>query len=201
MLKIGLTGGIGSGKSMIAEIFRALDIPVFDADAEAKKIMSTDEDLVVRIKNEFGPEAYSGKTLNRSHISKIVFKDPAKLEKLNAWVHPATIRAAARWWMKQEAPYAVKEAALIFEAGSADGLDAIVGVSAPKTLRLKRVLDRDRLSREEILQRMDRQIDDDLKMRLCDHVIVNDEIQLVLPQVLKLHEVFLARSKQIWKGQ
>ncbi|MDB5229797.1 MAG: dephospho-CoA kinase [Chitinophagaceae bacterium] len=195
MLKIGLTGGIGSGKSVVADIFRALNIPVFDADFEAKKIMSGDEELISQVKKEFGEESYTEKTLNRSYLAKIVFADPYKLEKLNALVHPATIRAAQKWWQQQNAPYVVKEAALIFEAGSGDELDEIIGVFAPKYVRLKRVLDRDKLSKEEILQRMDGQIDDQIKMRLCDHVIMNDETQMVLPQVLKLHERFLEKSK------
>lgn len=188
MLKIGLTGGIGSGKSTVAEIFKVLGIAVFDADAAAKNIMNEDDQLKERIIQTFGTDTYTDGVLNRQVLGGIVFKDPLKLEQLNALVHPATIAAAERWMTEQKGAYAVKEAALFFEAGSATGLDYIIGVTAPKTVRIKRVMDRDGVSRDEVLTRMARQIDDDIKMRLCDFVIVNDDQQLLIPQVLKIHE-------------
>lgn len=194
MLKIGLTGGIGSGKSVVAKVFETLGIPVFYADAEAKKLMEEDERLAEAISSEFGKEAYADKKLNRPFLARLVFNDPFKLEKLNALVHPATLEAADRWMQRQTAPYVIKEAALLFEAGSAGKLHKVVGVYAPQHLRLKRVMDRDGITREEVLARMSRQIEETIKMKLCDHVVVNDEQQLVIPQVWQLHQQFLAEA-------
>ncbi|WP_207493825.1 dephospho-CoA kinase [Aridibaculum aurantiacum] len=191
MLKIGLTGGIGSGKTAVAKIFEVLGIPVFYADAQAKEIMTKDKALVAAITGEFGAEVYTDGVLNRPYLANVVFNDPFKLEKLNAIVHPATIRAADAWMAEQKAPYVIKEAALLFEAGSAGHLDLIIGVYAPQHLRMKRVMDRDGVTRDEVIARMNRQIQETVKMRLCDHVVVNDEQQLVIPQVLALHKQFL----------
>ena len=188
MLKIGLTGGIGSGKSTVALIFQVLGIPVFDADKEAKFLMENDESLVQSIKGIFGNESYNGKSLNRTYIANIVFNDPYKLSLLNAVVHPATIRSANEWMKAQNTPYVVKEAALMFEAGSADNLDYVIGVTAPQHLRIQRVIERDKVTREQVLSRMDRQLDDSIKMKLCDFVLINDEQQLLIPQVVKVHK-------------
>ena len=194
MLKVGLTGGIGSGKTVVANVFKVLGIPVFDADAVAKEIMSTDEQLIAAIRRTFGEETYSGNSLNRKILSGKVFSDPVQLEKLNALVHPATIRAAQQWYAEQNAPYAIKEAALMFEAGSASGLDFVIGVYAPRALRIKRVMERSQLSREEVLARISRQIDDNIKMRLCDFVIVNDEQQMIVPQIIRIHQQLLEKA-------
>lgn len=196
MLKVGLTGGIGSGKTIVAEIFRVLGIPVFDADTAAREIMETDTSLIAAIKAAFGDETYSGTKLNRKLLASKVFHDPFELEKLNALVHPAAIQAGLDWAAQQNAPYVIKEAALMFEAGSAFNLQYVIGVTAPKSLRIKRVMERSSMTRDEILSRMSRQVDDSIKMRLCDYVIVNDEQQMVLPQVLRLHEQLLQQSKE-----
>lgn len=190
-MRIGITGGIGSGKSVVAGIFSVLGIPVFDADREAKILMETDPGLRQRITEKFGDAAYQNNKLNRKFLSSVVFNDPYKLEVLNAIVHPAAIAAAENWAGKQQAQYVVKEAALFFEAGSTQGIDFMVGVFAPQHLRIKRAMDRDGLTREEVLARMNRQIDETIKMRLCDFVVMNDEQQLLIPQVLNLHQRFL----------
>jgi dephospho-CoA kinase len=194
MLRIGLTGGIGSGKTTVAKIFELLKVPVYYADAASKRLYHTDRDLIKDIKKHFGEDVYTNEQLNRSKLAAIVFADPAKLELLNQLVHPPTIRDAEEWMKKQSAPYAVKEAALLFESGSAGGLDLIVGVSAPLSLRLKRVMDRDSVSREAVLERMKHQINEEMKMKLCDFVIQNNEQALVIPQVLDLHQQFLERA-------
>jgi dephospho-CoA kinase len=191
MLKIGLTGGIGSGKSIVAQIFEVLGIPVFYADSEAKQIMETDSDLVSAITKTFGFESYVEGRLNRAYIAKIVFNDSFRLDQLNALVHPATIAAAEQWMNQQNAPYVIKEAALLFESGSGAHLDYIVGVYAPQHIRIKRVMDRDALTREDIMTRMSRQISEVIKMKLCDYTINNDEQQLLIPQVMSLHEKFI----------
>jgi dephospho-CoA kinase len=191
MLKIGLTGGIGSGKSAVAGIFNVLGIPVFDADTNAKLVMETDAALTSSIKRLFGEESYSEGKLNRPYIANLVFSDAYKLEQLNALVHPATITAANNWMQQQTTPYVIKEAALLFEAGSAAHLDYVIGVYAPQQIRIKRVMDRDKVTREQVLARMNRQINEEIKMKLCDFVLVNDEQQLLIPQVLQLHERFV----------
>lgn len=196
MLKVGLTGGIGSGKSIVAEVFKVLGIPVFDADSAAKQIMETDQQLISKIKAEFGEETYTVNKLNRKVLADKVFNDSFQLEKLNAIVHPASIQAGLDWAEMQTAPYVIKEAALMFEAGSAFNLQFVIGVYAPKALRIKRVMDRSNMTRDEVLIRMSRQVNDNIKMRLCDFVIVNDEQQMILPQILKLHDHLLTKSKE-----
>jgi dephospho-CoA kinase len=185
-----LTGGIGSGKTIVSEIFSALGVPVFYADDAAKTIMNEDAALRQQLIILFGDEAYNKNTLNRKYIADIVFNDAFKLEQLNALVHPATIAAADAWMQQQTTPYVVKEAALMFEAGAAAHLDYVIGVHAPQALRIQRVMQRDGITREEAYARMNNQIDETIKMKLCDFVIVNDEQQAVLPQVLGLHEKF-----------
>ena len=191
MLKVGLTGGIGSGKTTVSQIFSVLGIPVFYADDTAKAIMNEDENLKQNIIDLFGQEAYKENILNRKFIAEIVFKDAFKLEQLNALVHPVTIAAAENWMSKQKTAYVIKEAALMFESPAAANLDYVIGVYAPQVLRLQRAMHRDNLKREDVLARMNNQIDETIKMKLCDFVIINDEQQAVLPQVLSLHEKFL----------
>jgi dephospho-CoA kinase len=191
MLKIGLTGGMGSGKTTVSKIFSVLGVPVFYADDVAKIIMNEDADLKQSIINAFGVDAYSNNTLNRKYIADIVFNDKFKLDRLNALVHPVTLAAADKWFSRQTSPYVIKEAALMFEAGAAAHLDYVIGVHAPQQLRLQRVMQRDNSIREQVLARMNSQIDETIKMKLCDFVIVNDEKEAVLPQVLLLHEKLL----------
>lgn len=196
MLRVGITGGIGSGKSTVAKVFEVLGIPVYYADSAAKNIMQEDEELKTLLKKHFGEETYKEGILDRSHLSSLVFNNRQKLDLLNALVHPATIRGAAQWMNAQTTPYAIKEAALIFESGSQDQLDFIIGVYAPVHLRIKRVMDRDKITREEVQHRMQFQIEESIKMRLCDAVVSNDEQQLVIPQVLKLHEQLLQQARK-----
>ena len=195
MLKIGLTGGIGSGKTVVAKVFSVLGIPVFDADKEAKLIMENDNDLINLISNTFGNECYTNGKLNRPHLATLVFNDSKKLKQLNAIVHPATIASAEKWFEEQTGPYAIKEAALLFEAGSAASLDYIIGVSAPPEIRMQRVMERDKISMEDVSSRIIRQMDDLEKMRLCDFVIENDDRKCVIEQVLHLNDIFLASKK------
>jgi dephospho-CoA kinase len=153
--------------------------------------METNEELVLSIKNLFGKESYIKGKLNRSYIANLVFNNPSKLEQLNALVHPATIVAANNWMQQQKTPYIIKEAALLFEAGTAANLDFIIGVYAPQHLRIQRVMERDNATQEQTLARMERQMNEEAKMKLCDFMLVNDEEQLLIPQVLGLHEKFL----------
>ena len=196
VLKIGLTGGIGSGKSTVAQIFEVLGIPVYYADIAAKRLMNEDAEIRSAITRVFGHGAYANNILDRKYISSIVFSDPAKLESLNGIVHPATKKDGENWMSLQTTPYAMHEAALIFEAKVSDRLDYVIGVSSPQELRIKRAMERDNLSREEVLKRMSKQLDEELKMSKCDFVLINDEQQLLIPQVLELHEKLIQESKQ-----
>ena len=192
VLRVGLTGGIGSGKSTVAGIFEVLGIPVYYADDAAKKLMNENRALKEKIIEHFGEYAYKDGMLNRSYIGQQVFKNKEKLTLLNSLVHPVTIRDGAEWMQQQITRYAIKEAALIFESGSQKDLDYVIGVSAPEQLRISRAVKRDNITAEAVLMRMKNQIAEEEKMKLCDFVIYNDEQQALLPQVLKLHGQLLA---------
>jgi len=195
MIKIGLTGGIGSGKTTVAKIFELLGIPVYYADDAAKRIMNEDEELKTAIQKQFGKDAYDNEGLDRTFLSAKVFTDPVQLEILNSLVHPATIRDAAKWMSQQKTSYTIKEAALIFESGAAEHLDYVIGVYAPTQLRIKRAMERNHLGYEEVTQRINKQVDENIKMKLCDFVIYNDEQHLLIPQVIELHKKLLRFSK------
>ncbi len=187
MLKVGLTGGIGAGKSIVAKVFEVLGIPVYQADDAAKKLMETNKELMDLIKINFSENAYVEGKLNRKFLANIVFNDKEKLKVLNSLVHPFTIQDGIDWMNKQDAPYAIKEAALIFESGSQHAFDVIIGVFAPQAMRVNRTLKRDQTTRELVLERMDNQLDDSLKMKLCNEILINDEQKLLLPQIVSLH--------------
>jgi dephospho-CoA kinase len=195
MLKIGLTGGIGSGKSTVARIFETLGIPVYYADDAARRIMNNDKELKAVLVKHFGEETYQEDQLNRSYLASVVFNNKEKLELLNSLTHPATIRDANRWIQEQTSPYIIKEAALLFESGADKYLDQVIGVDAPLDLRIRRTMDRDRITRDEVLQRINRQMNEEEKIKRCDFIVYNNEQQLVIPQVLKLHEEFLGKNR------
>jgi dephospho-CoA kinase len=197
MLKIGITGGIGSGKTTVCRVFELLGIPVFYADNVAKTIMQTDSQLKNEILNAFGTESYSiDGQLNRPYISSIVFKDQSQLNKLNALVHPAVFRAFDRWISEQqEVPYILKEAALLYESESYEMCDLSILVISPESTRISRIKARDHISEEEIMLRMKRQFSDEQKMKLANHILINDENRLLIPQILDLHQQFLKISR------
>ena len=195
MIKVGLTGGIGSGKSTVAKVFEVLGIPVYYADEAAKRLMNADEELKEKIKLQFGNEVYKNRQLDKKYLADIVFASPEKLALLNALVHPATLKDAERWMQKQTTPYCIKEAALIFESGAQQNLDYVIGVTAPAPLRILRTIHRDGVTKEEVIARMDKQMDDTIKMELCDFVITNDEQEMLLPQILELHKKLLLLSE------
>jgi dephospho-CoA kinase len=194
VLKVGITGGMGSGKSTVAKVFEVLGIPVYYADDAAKRLMNEDETLKQQLEKQFGKETYIDGALNRKYLSALVFNNEEKLALLNSIVHPATLRDAEHWMQQQKTPYAIKEAALIFESGAQRQLDYVIGVYAPVSLRIQRVIKRDHITREEVKARMEKQIDEAIKMRLCNYVITNDEQELVIPQVIKIHEALLIKN-------
>jgi dephospho-CoA kinase len=194
MLKVGLTGNIGSGKTTVAKVFELLGIPVFYADDEAKKVMITDQLLIEGIKQTFGMQAYfDDGSLNRKYISGIVFNNKAELEKLNALVHPAVFRAFESFDQQhKDAPYVIREAAILFESGSYKMCDRAIMITAPLETRIARVMERDGISRADVENREARQLSQDEKLKLANDVIINDGKQLVIPQVIALHELYLS---------
>jgi dephospho-CoA kinase len=194
-LRIGLTGGIGSGKTLVASIFHHLGIPIYYADQAAKDLQNSDPEIREKLTHLFGNELYKDGNLNKVYLASIVFSNPEKLKALNAVMHPATLQAAANWMQKQSTPYAIKEAALIFEANAQKDLDFVIGVYAPKEIRLKRTMLRDNSSAEQVLKRMQNQMDEEQKMKLCQFVIINDENQLLIPQILAIHNQLIELSK------
>lgn len=191
MLRIGITGGIGSGKTTVCKIFETLEIPIYYADDRAKWLMVHSPSLQTGISQLFGEEAYhQDGSLNRAHIGSIAFKDTAKLQKLNALVHPAVFVDGEHWQREQlalGAPYTLKEAALIYESGSDKALDKVIVVTAPEVLRIERVMERDDIAAEAVRERIDKQMPEEEKVALADFVIYNDGQQSLIKQVLAIH--------------
>jgi dephospho-CoA kinase len=197
MLKIGITGNIGSGKTTVSKVFELLGIPVFYADFHAKKVMTHDAILVAAIRTNFGAEAYfADGSLNRKHISAIVFNNQAELEKLNALVHPAVFRAFDDWaTLFNNVFYVLKEAAILFESGSNFQCDKTIVVAAPLDVRIQRVMQRDQLTAEEVLRREKKQMPQAEKEAKADFIILNDAQTMVIPQVLQIHQQLLELAK------
>lgn len=197
MLKIGITGGIGSGKSVICRIFSQLGIAVYDADRAAKRLIDSDGTLKWQIKKEFGDTIFDMQNnLKRKELAGIVFINPDALQKLNQLIHPVVKKDFDKWVLqRQHLPYIIKEAAILFESGANEGLDYVIVVSAPEKLRMQRVMKRDEISEEKVKARSMNQMSEEEKIKRSDFVISNDEIQLVIPQVVALHNKFLSLKK------
>ncbi len=196
ILKVGITGGIGSGKTTVCKIFELLGIPVYYADGQAKQLMVSDPRLVAGVKKLFGPDSYlPNGALNRPFIAEKVFSDDRKLEQLNHLVHPAVAEDGDRWHHAQEnVPYTLKEAALLFESGNHRQLDKLITVFAPEELRIRRVVERDHSSPEEVRARMAKQMPEEEKMKRSDFVVYNDGKHSLIRQVLDIHNALLAIS-------
>lgn len=189
MQKIGVTGGIGAGKSIVCQVFSHLGVPVFNADAQAKAIMHKDPEVKQQLTARYGSDLYdaAGK-LNRKKLAGIVFKDEAGRKFVNEVVHPAVGRAFERWAGRQDAPCVIEEAAILIESGTYKKMDAVVLVTAPKELRIKRVMKRDSTTREAVTSRMAKQWDERAKKAMAHYIIANDDKQLVIPQVLTVYQ-------------
>lgn len=194
MLKIGITGGIGSGKSTVCKIFELLEVPVYYADVRAKELMTSDFELVNQIKDFFGDQSYDEQgNLNRGHLASIVFKDKTKLIHLNSLVHPAVARDSEAWQKENSAaPYTIKEAALLFESGSYKNLDKIITVFAPLEIRINRVMERDSVGREAVLARIKNQMPEEEKIAKADFLIDNSGEKSLIDQVISLHKEITA---------
>ena len=195
-LKIGITGGIGTGKTTVCRIFELLGVPVYYADARAKLVMQTDQQLIASIKTVFGDVVYTDGILNRSVLGALVFNDVNLLHQLNALVHPAVFRDFKQWSKDQNCKYVLKEAAILFESGSDQDCDYTLLVKSPLSLRISRIMQRDTMSREDIMKRMDKQMSEEEKEKRADLCILNDEVNLVIPQVLELHKRFVTLSER-----
>ena len=196
MLRVGLTGGIGSGKSLICSILEKFRVPVYYADAEARRLMNADPGLKDRIRALMGEKAYRNEELDRKYLAERLFGNQEMLEAMNALVHPAVHKDFNVWTQAyKEAPYVVKEAAILFESGAHRELDSTVLVFAPVELRIRRVMERDQCDREAVLKRMSHQMAEDELKELADHVIVNDGEQMLLPQVVELHNSMIKGTR------
>jgi dephospho-CoA kinase len=190
-LQVGITGGIGSGKSTVAKVFAALGVPVYDADSRAKLLMNSDPVLINQIKTAFGDAAYIDGKLNRKYLASQVFGVPERLKQLNGFVHPRVAEDYRAWVQSHDSKkYILKEAALLFEAGSAAQLDTVIVVTAPEALRMKRVMQRDGRSEVEVKKIISEQWPQEKLLSLAQHEIRNDETMAVVPQVMRLHAEF-----------
>ena len=195
MLKIGITGGIGSGKSTVCTIFQILGIPVFNADIEARKLY--DEPRVKEaIILAFGDIMYPQGVFDKKAMADLVFQSADKLKQLNELLHPLVQIQFDTWLQQQVSPYAIKEAALLIEAGSYQQLDALILVTCPMNKRIERVMKRDRVTEDEVLARINKQLSEEDKRALCQYEIINDDRQLLIPQVLQLHHQLMQLAGQ-----
>ncbi len=190
MLKVGITGGIGSGKTTVCKIFEVLGVPVYYADDRAKEIINNDSEIKQQIRNLLGESVYfHDGTLDRKRVASIVFNFPELLEQYNAIVHPAVIEDAKKWLRKnQHHDYVIKEAALLYEAETYKDLDYIICVSAPEHVRIERIMQRDQLTEDEIRMRMNNQLPEEEKINRSDFVIYNNGDTPLIPQVMEIHE-------------
>lgn len=197
MLKVGITGGIGSGKTTVCKLFSVLGIPVYNADYRAKELMVTNKNLIKSISQLLGTAAYfENQQLNTKYISDKVFQDKNLLEKLNAIVHPVVLQDTINWYdSHQDKPYTLYETAIMFETGSYKLLDKTITVFAPKQERIDRTMNRDKVSEVDVLARMDKQIAEEEKIKLSDFVIYNDHSQLLTEQVLAIHHKLIKLSR------
>ena len=185
-IKTGITGNIGSGKSSVCRIFEALNIPVYYSDIKAKELIHTDSEIISVYKRIFGKDIYINGQLDTKHVSEIIFKDKKILKEIESVVHPAVIKDFIRWADECQSHLVVYESAILFESGYYNFLDKIIFVSAPENLRIKRVMKRDNVSKNEVCSRINNQWSEEKKISLCDYVIVCDDVIAVIPQVLKL---------------
>lgn len=196
MIKVGITGGIGSGKTIVCKVFALLGIPIYYSDEEAKWLLDNEDEVRENIIKSFGKDVLNETgNIDRKKLSALVFADKNKLKKLNAIVHPAVARHFEEWVTKhKEQKYILKEAAILFESGANKQVDTVITVTAPSSLKIKRAMQRDNITVEQVEERMKNQWSDEEKIKLSEFVIYNDEEQLVIPQVIKIHEMLMVKK-------
>ena len=187
--KIGITGGIGSGKTTVCMVFETLGIPVYYADAQAKYLMNSDAQIIASIVDYFGSNVYRDGVLDRRKLAEIVFNDKSSLKILNDLIHPAVERDFEYWCAQQKAPYVIEEAAIIYESNIERRFDKIILVTAREEIRIHRVCSRDDLTPEKVRQRMKNQMPEEKKIALADYIIYNDNNEMIIPQVMEIHEM------------
>lgn len=190
-LKVGVTGGIGSGKTTVCRVFRILGIPVFSADDEARVIMDSDEDIRRQVNQLAGSDMYKDGILDRVEMARLIFHNREMLLSINKIIHPVITGHFMNWEKKQDAPYVIFEAAILFETGTSKLLDKVITVIAPVEDRIERVVKRNSLTREQVIERINNQSDDQMKVSLSDYVISNRENDMVIPAILRIHEELL----------
>jgi dephospho-CoA kinase len=186
-LKLGITGGIGSGKTTICKVFAVLGIPVFSADDEAKRIQDNDRNLQIKINTIAGKDLFPDGKLDRTELARLIFSNKELLEKVNSLIHPAVFRSFREWEKKQNSPYSIMEAAILFESGAFKMMDRIVAVVTPMEERIERLLSGNKFSREQIIERIKNQIDDESRIKKSDFIIFNSENDMIIPSVLGIH--------------
>ncbi|MBK9391076.1 MAG: dephospho-CoA kinase [Bacteroidetes bacterium] len=186
--KLGITGGIGSGKTTVGRVFNVLGIPVFSADAEAREVMDIDTSVILRINTIAGKNLYESGSLDRAELARLIFNNTRLLEKVNTLVHPVVFSRFREWEKKQDSSYVIMEAAILFESGAFKTMDRIITVIAPMEQRVNRVIHRNNLSREQVIERMRNQMDDSERIKGSDYIISNSENDMVIPAVLRIHE-------------
>ncbi len=193
---IGLTGGIGSGKTTVAQIFQQVGIPVFFADDVSKGLLDSDLELRSSLVQLLGKRLLQDGKVDRSWMAQQIFSDTQLLTKVNALIHPAVAKAFKNWFSIQKAPYVLREAAILYESGSYKDCDAVIVVSAPEAMRIERVVRRSGESEEQVRNRMEKQWPQEKKLALADFVIQNDHQEMLIPQVLEIHEDLIRRANQ-----
>jgi dephospho-CoA kinase len=189
MIKVAVTGGIGSGKSVVCKIFEKIGIPVFNADSEAKKLMSTSSHIHDELISLFGSSIYQPNgDIHRKKMADLIFNDNFALQKVNEIIHPEVRKKFREWAEEQKSPYIIQEAAIIFESGQSDSFDRIITVTAPIELKIERVMKRDLVAREKVLDRMKKQLPDEEKIAKSDFIIVNNDIEMIIPQIIEIHK-------------
>jgi len=192
MYVVGLTGGIGSGKTIVSEVFKSIGIPVYNSDIEAKILMNTDSDIINKLKMIFGYNIYNSENqLDRKKLADLIFNNKDKLNTVNSIVHPPVKKHFQIWMNKQNSLYVIKETAILFESGTYKDVDKIITVSAPLSLRIKRLILRDNSNKKKIMERIKNQLNDEYKIKNSDFVINNNNEELILPQILSIHNNLL----------
>ena len=191
MIRVGLTGGIGSGKTTVGRVFRTMGIPVFEADAEGRRLLVNDLRLKHAVVERFGASVLKEDAIDRAALASIVFQNAAALKDLNALIHPAVRAAFDRWTSEQGPPYVIMEAAVLAESGGHRTMDRIVVVSAPEAIRIQRVMERDGVREDAVRARMANQVSEAERLAIADHVIHNNDSRLVIPQVVEVHAALL----------
>jgi dephospho-CoA kinase len=191
ILKLGITGGIGSGKTSVCKVFMVLGIPVFSADLKASEIMENNPEITRRLNSITGKDLYSSGSLDRKQLASLIFNNLPLLEKVNSLIHPVVFDNFNNWAEEQSAPYVIMEAAILFESGAANLMDKTIAIAAPVNERVERVIKRSSLTREQVLERIRNQMDDESRIKLSDYVLYNSENDMIIPAILKIHSDIL----------